>query len=233
MAGSNNLKMKNRGNGSKATKRAVDPIRRRQPGPGRLRLNFDGNTLHGTQFYPSATSILNRAGTVIPVDCSSANTLGGGANVGFASAANGLTAATSIYADYWFTALQLHWIPHVAPGVTDGGTVVFIGYLDNPEQISALQAMTAAQLGVVVRSLRNVKSFNAWQPFTYNVPLTKRLPKFNVNLNTAYNDANVLERSTQGTVIVYYETISAAVDVGQFRGIYDLELRGMNVTQTT
>lgn len=229
MANSNKSKRNKNG----TSKSLVDPIRRPKPGIGRMRLNFDGNTLHGTQFLPRAITAGFRAATILMVDASSTNTTGFSAEIGIAGASNGLNAATKIYGDYWYTSMQLTWIPHVAPGVADGGAPIYIGYVDNPEVISGLTTATSASLITTSRSTRNVKTFNAWQPFTYNVPLTKRLPRFNVDTTNTYLTANDVERSVQGAVVVGYEAINAVADLGQFRVTFNMELRNMNVNQST
>jgi len=227
------MKNKNKNKEGATSKRELDPIRRPRIGIGRPRLNFDGNTLHGFNFLPNVNTVAFRAVTVIPIDCSATNVAGASPNISIAGAANGLTAATRIYGEYWYNSVQLHWVPHVSPGVADGGSPIYVGYIDNPEVITSLPAASDATLITLVRSLKNCKTFNAWQGFTYSVPLTKRVPKFNVDTTQSYLDAPTVSRSVQGVVVVGYESITAAANVGQLRCQTSIELRNMNIVQIT
>jgi hypothetical protein len=143
-----------------------------------------------------------------------------------------LNAVSIRYTEYRYTNVQFHWIPHVAPGVADGGSPIYIAYLDNPENITNSVASASPTDIANVKGVRSLKTFNAWQKFTYNVPLTYRLPWFNVNNNTSWPIADV-ERAVQGAVLVGIESISAISDLGAFRVTYDLELRGLTTTFTT
>lgn len=219
-------------NSNENSRRLMDPIRRPQPRVSRPRLAFDGNTLHGTQFLPRMLTAAFRAATIIPIDASSINSTGLTANIGLAALSNGLTAATSIYGEYWYTNAQFTWIPHVAPGVADGGSIIYLGYIDNPEQMASIITASDASIIATIKSLKNVKTFNAWQAFTYSPALTKRLPRFNVDKTNSYL-VDPTERAVQGMVLVGCESISAVADVGQLRALYAMELRNMNVTQAT
>lgn len=204
-------------------------VRRNVPRP---KLSFDGTTLSGTEFTPNLITALNTASEVIVVDCSNFNGSVGVTKL-IQSAALDLAGITARYNEYRYTNLQLHWIPHVAPGVQDAGSPMYVGYLDNPEYM-ATTFSTAAPADVAnVKGIRNMKTFNAWQGWTYNVPLTRRLPWFNVNSNISTFVVETAARCIQGFVIVGAESITAGIDLGAFHLTYDVELRGLQTVLTS
>lgn len=224
----NNNKTKN--SNTRTSRKKQPPtmmVKRNVPRP---RLSFDGTVLHGTEFTPNMTTLLNSAAQLLFVDCSNSN-----AAIGTSlqqSAALDLAALTARYSDFRYLNMQVHWIPHVAPGVADAGSPMYIAYSDNPEQISNIGAFATATNLAAVKGYRNMKTFNAWQNWTYNVPLTRRLPWFNVNTN-ASNAVDVVERSVQGLVLICAESISAGADLGAFHVTFDIELRGLQTVLTT
>lgn len=229
MAGGNRRKQTNKLDRAQS-RRKPNPVQTMRANPGRVRLAFDGQNLHGTQFYPSSVCIANVASTAIPIDCSNTAVSVGAADT--YGAAQGLSTVTGLYNEFVYNAIQFTWIPHVAPGVADGGSPIYVAYIDNPEQMATAAVANANAILVMARSCRNVQTYSAWQKFTYSPPLSRRLPVFNVNTNNAYS-VDTVQRSVQGMVLFAMEGITAVADLGQIRSIYDIDLRKLNVTQTT
>lgn len=222
----------NKNKNGKADTRLVSPINRTVKRVPRPRVNFDGTTLSGFGLATRDITAANIASHMFLVDCS-----GLFASVGSVKILEGvgrtLSPLTAYYQEYRYVNLKLQWIPHVAPGVADGGSSIYIGYLDNPENIFQRYSTAAAADITAVKGLRNFKSFNAWQGFTFNVPLTRRLPWFNVNTSLTTSDANDAVRAIQGACLVGYESIGAIADLGVWHYTYDVEVRGLNTTFST
>nr|QDH87305.1 MAG: hypothetical protein H3BulkLitter163859_000002 [Riboviria sp.] len=196
----------------------------------RMRVGFDGQVLNGTMFSNTANTLANQAAAIFPVDCS--NTSATVASIVTQSLANGLTGVTSIYNEYAYRSVRMEWMPFVSPGVADGGSQIYVSYVDNPEEVAFLFSGTVSTVFSTCKSTRNVKCFNAWERFVVNVPLTYRRKTFDVNNNIVYTtDSN--DRSVQGAIIVGYNSPSAAVTLGQWHITYSLELRSMNTNQST
>jgi hypothetical protein len=196
----------------------------------RPKVNFDGQFLNGTQFFSRELAVANAVSHVFMLDTSTITQVSGAAQVD--SMARSLYLIPSFYQEFRYTKVQLNWIPHVSPGSNDGGSPCYIGYVDNPEIISNITSGTITTGTILngVKGLRGMRSFNAWQPFTYNVPLTRRLPWFNVNTNEVATDVNIAERSIQGAIVFGSDTISAAADIGVWRATYTIQLRGLTIT---
>lgn len=225
MAGNNKLKTKN--GSSKKKQPPTMSVRKNVP---RTKLSFDGTVLHGTEFTRNLVTVANGASMLLFVDCTNLDTVV--ANKFQQSIALDLAAIAGRYTEYRYTSVQLHWIPHVSPGVADAGSPITVGYVDNPELITNVSSALVTADIAAVKGMRNLKSFNAWQGFTYNVPLTRRLPWFNVNTNMVYV-VDTIERATQGLVLAVGESLSAAIDLGAFHITYSVELRGLQTVLTT
>lgn len=191
----------------------------------RPRVNFDGQYLNGSQIFIRELTAANVASHIFLADCSNVFSTGGSGVV--EGIARQLSGVTGLYQEFRFIKIQMSWIPHVSPGSSDGGSPMYIGWIDNPEIM--VTACLASPLSVLagVKALRTMKTFNSWQPFVYNVPLSRRLPWFNVNTNEVINDSNIFERSTQGAVVTGAESISAVADLGSWRVTYTVQLKGL------
>jgi hypothetical protein len=140
------------------------------------------------------------------------------------------------YNEYKFRKLSVEWIPSISPASIEAGGRIHIAYIDNPEMMVQFEAQTlnVAKIGMV-RSVKNVQSFNAWERFQYRVPLTYRRKVFNVDVTLPLGSGvDVHDRSTQGVVIIGMEYITpAAAPNGTFRTGYSLELKNLAINFTT
>jgi len=199
--------MTKNGNGRAArNKRKANPMTQRIP---RLRMRERNNRFDGQygNFREVSVDLVPAAGVARQfffVDCDATAAMG----------AVGSGIAT-LYNEYVYESLTMRWFPKVAPGVADAGSQIYIAYIDNPEKMEVMIGLTAAQTVAAVKLIKNAKFFNAWEQVTYSVPLTRRLPKFNVNITNGHT-ADENERSTQGLLIVGAESITATPILGTF-----------------
>lgn len=137
---------------------------------------------------------------------------------------------------YRYKTLQMEWIPRIGPNSVDAGAVVKCQYSTSPEDINYItQTATATNAENFIKATEDYKVFNAWERFTWNVPLNRlnRLPWYSVD-TTFTPSVDGYERNTQGVVVVTYQnTTTAAVVLGEFRFTYVLELRGLSSTPGT
>jgi hypothetical protein len=222
------------GNKTKTKKntRQTNPLAMTQRRVPRPVANFNGSTLHGMHFATRDLSAVNSASHNIVLDCG--NTF---STVAAVKIVEGLTrdlsGIPSRFLEYRITSVTMKWVPHVAPGVADAGSSITIGYIDNPEAMVARIAALATDDITVSKGLRNVQTFNAWQGFTYKVPVSFRRKWFSVNSNASYTLISEVAESVQGLVVWGIQTISAAVDVGAMHSVYNIELRGLNSSIST
>lgn len=204
-------------NGSKNTKPRPSPIYQNRIRLMRPKVSFDGQTLNGTDIITPITATANLAAQFFKVDCS---------NVG--SVASVLSAITAFYSEYRFTSVKLHWMPSVAPGVAAAGGRLYLTSFTNPEQMTIIDASSTATQVNLSKTTRDMKSWNAWERFTYNMPIFYRRKWFDVNTNIT-SDINQYDRSVQSYILVGSDTIGATDTLGQFRIEFSIELRGLNV----
>ncbi len=102
-----------------------------------------------------------------------------------------------------------------------------MAYTDNPEVYDSFNALTDANKLVVIKKMYDHKVRPVWKNWTYQVPLTRRRPWFDVNY-TITDDVNVDDRSVQGYVLVVAETINATDIVGNLETRSVIHLRGMD-----
>lgn len=210
----------------------TNPIYRNPVAKPRIKFSFDGQMFNGTGFSTPPVTITNAAASVYYVDCSSISTTFPTANKYIQSVAQDFAAVTKLYNEYVYHSLKLDWMPYVAPGVADGGSQIYIGYVDNAEEIAALDAATVTVTYNTTKAARNMKFFNAWERYSYSVPLTRRRKTFDTN-NALSITADTADRSVQGAVIVGMNSNTAAAFLGQWRFTYVLELRTLNNQLTT
>jgi len=195
----------------------------------RPKVHFDGQILNGTGYMVPNASLINLYAGMYAIDCS--NTAGTiVANQYIQSTAYDLLAITKLYNEFVYHSVRYDWVPNVSPGVADGGSQIYIGYIDNAEEIVTWVGAAVGTAFNIAKTGRNTKFFNAWERFSYNVPVSHKQKTFDTNYNlAAYSDSNVNDRSVQGAVVFGASTLSAAVTLGQWRVTYVLELRGLNV----
>ncbi len=221
-------KIKNKKNGS--SKKQQSPLARVPRQVPRPRIVFDGSVLDGTCYSDVVTTAAFLASGLYTIDFSNTKTLV--ATKSLQSTGFDLTNLSGRYGRYRYRSCRFTWVPRISPGVADAGTAITIGYIDNPEIMAFRSATASAADQIAFKSVRTLKTFNAWQGFTYVVPLTRRLPWFNINtLLTVSTDE--YERSVQGAVVVMYESISAIAQLGQWHISYEADLQGLNTAMST
>lgn len=218
---------KSRRRGTKKNKQ-VNPLYRRAVGFPRPKLNFDGSVVSGSIMHTLSSTLANAASFALFCDCS--NTSGGAASNYNQSVAANIAGLTGLYAEYKYLSMTVEWLPIISPGVIDAGSRVYVGYTDNPEVIASLSASAAVATRDAVKGNRNMRSFNAWEHFRMNVPLTNRHNKFNVNTNSVLSDSNTIDRSVQGLVYGGIDGVSAAATLGTWRTTYKLQLMNLEIT---
>jgi hypothetical protein len=213
-------------NKNRNQRRNENPLYRSNPSRPRMRVNFDGQLLNATAFTTPALTVANQATALYLLDTSNVNGIvAAQANALIQGVMKDYTAITTVYNEYVVRSMRFDWIPYVSPGSADAGSQIYIAYLDNPEGITALASSTVATGFATAKLARDSKYFNAWERFSYSVPLgTTRRKSFDTNTNEVVV-ADTLDRATQGAVIVGYNSISAAVSLGQWKVTFVTELR--------
>jgi hypothetical protein len=212
---------------------------RRKPNPltvshrvPRPSVAFDGQNLNGTGYFIPNVTIANRAGGCYSVDFGNIAGAGIAANAYLQSVGYDLLAIAKLYNEYVYNSLRFEWVPNVAPGVADAGSQMYLSYIDNAEEIASLQTATAATMFDVSKNARNSKFFNAWEKFVYNVPLSRRRKTFDTNYTNSYT-TDTIDRSVQGAVVFGANSLTAGVQLGQWRVSYEAKLLKLNVNLTT
>ncbi len=140
------------------------------------------------------------------------------------------------YQDYRYMSAAVEWISATGPSGVDAGASVFIAYIDNPELIVTYKAASDVNKFTMVRNTANCKSFNAWERFTYRVPITYRRKWFNVDTTISTPNNEETDRAIQGLVIIAYNSISTTVSaatLGQFRLTSTTRITGFTATILT
>jgi hypothetical protein len=187
-------------------KKKVNPLHRQPQRAIRLRTNFDGQILNHKTIYSELTASSGNVAARYWCDASSGSGVLG--TVGSAIAGN--------YSQFVYESVVFRWLPSVAPGVAAAGGRGFVAFYDSPEDMVIITGHTNSQMIGDAKGSRNMKSFNVWEPFVYNVPLTRRRKTFSVNLTnsgTAYEH----DSSVQGLVVTGFETVGATDTVGRWQ----------------
>jgi hypothetical protein len=213
--------------------RKTNPIYRNPVSRPKVNFGFDGQYLNGTGFSTPIVTLTNGAGSVYYVDCSSISTTGPTVNKYIQSVAQEFAAITKIYNEFVYHSVRMDWMPFVAPGVADGGSQIYVGYIDNAEEIATLDFATFNGTFDTAKAARNMKFFNAWERFSYTVPVTRRRKSFDTNNTVGGVLADVADRSIQGAVVAGYSSTTASMSLGQWRFTYLLELRTLNNKMVT
>jgi len=215
---------------SRNTTQKRNPLHRKPSVPRGPKVNFDGTILHGQNYTATLTSLLNVSSILVPIECS--NFTGGIAPQLIRAVSAELSGITTFYNEYKYNKVVMKWLPQISPGLAGAGSRITAAYFDNAESISNLMGSNSTTLIPIIKSSRNAVSWNAWEQFTYSVPLTMRRKTFDVNTNSTYAVDSV-DRSTQGLVVAIVESINATENLGQFKLTYDLWLRGLTTVSLT
>lgn len=201
---------------------------RRSSIPGRPRLSFDGQKISSVLYSDQSATAANIGTDWLGIDTTS----GEGIN------RSGLDVIKH-YQEYKYSKALAEWIPKIGPSNADSGARVSVAYIDNPELMITYENAAAAARVAIVRNCANCKSFNAWERFSYRVPITHRRRWFNVDPTQPAVGARTSEeydRAVQGKVIMCYETITAVIAagaLGQWRGTSDTHIQGFTATILT
>ncbi len=209
-------------------RRRQNPLERSVAKPGRPRIGFNGQDLQTVMYLansPIGGTTLHIGADWHAIDCSSTEGLNrAGSDV------------IKHYQEYKYSSASLEWISATGPSGGEAGASVFIAYIDNPELITTFKAATDANKFNIVRNVANCRSFNAWERFTYRVPLSYRRKVFNVDPTIATPSNEETDRAIQGLVVVGYSSIGltvGAASLGQFRGVANTRLLGFTATNLT
>ncbi len=189
---------------------------------GRPKVSFDGTTVMASLFSNATITASNLGADYVLVSCDSTN----GMNRGVAQ-------ITDCYQEYKYLQASVEWLPIVGPADADAASRVYMAYIDNPEEIVAYIGATNAARGGYIKTVANVQTWNAWERHTYNIPLRYRRKIFAVNTATGAANKDDLDQDCQGAVIIYYESITAAVILGTLKLNSRTQLTGLQVNPGT
>jgi len=196
----------------KMAKRKVNPLFRGRQGIGRPKIGFNGHEVTSVLFTDHSNGTSNLITDWQQVDCNNAE----GIN----------RAGTDVikhYQEYKYLNAAIEWIPKIGPAATEAGARISIAYIDNPEHMLDFESTSAANRLAITKSTGNCKTYNAWERFTWRVPLTYRRKIFNIDPDfTAIGSRTIgeFERAVQGKVCIAIETVGAttsAAALGQWR----------------
>jgi hypothetical protein len=138
---------------------------------------------------------------------------------------------------YRYKKIKLVWVPTNGPNDSDAGTIIKMQYISNPEDI-VYYSQTATSLNAInfINATYNYKVWNAWQHREFNINLTdkQRRTWYTVDYAPTTSTVNDHERMSQGMIAVTFEkAVNNAVVLGQYKIVYELELRGLSSTPGT
>lgn len=214
---------KGKGKARRAKRSNKNPLSQPLAGPPRPKMKFDGSMITSPFYAGTSATVAGAAKDYFFVDCSS--------TYGIARGVNGIT---NLYSEYKFFKAAVEYIPSIGPTSADAGGRIHVAYIDNPEKIAnyANTLVAATWLGYV-RSSPNVRSYNLWERFTYNVPLTYRRKTFDVNTSLGAYTTDDLDRSTQGAIIIAIETVTPVISVGTYHFTSTVMVSGLEYANTT
>ncbi len=208
---------------SRPVKRKSNPLYRQAAGPSRPRIGFDGNILQVTTFSATPTTGTDALGyQIYKVDADDNDSVG-----------QDMSAVTGLYDTFKYLSCTFHYEPSTGPASTQAPARIHISYTDNPEKFNVFVAASNAVKLSIARGLKNTRTYNAWERFTYPVPLTSRRKMFDVNQTDDLNE-NTLDRSVQGFVMIVVESIgNNAASFGVWRIQSTCMLHGLNKIPAT
>jgi hypothetical protein len=212
------MKSKQKHNAQKAHK---NPLYRGVPKPLRPKTSFDGQYLNIKRTFPAVTvaDTVALVTTTYPINTTVGSMMG---QYG--------SAIANTYSEYVYEKAKMHWLSNIGPAGADAGGRIYVSYYDNPEQLLAVAAATAANQVAYQKGTRNTKVWNLWESFEYHVPLTRRRKSFDIN-TTNDNSVDVTDRSTQGMIAVSIElpTSAGARTIGYPEFTTLTKLMGFNI----
>jgi hypothetical protein len=210
---------KRSGTKKKSGKRQVNPMSR-MTRVSRPKLGFNGQVLEAFTYAPSITTGGDGAGTQpLFIDCSTNNV---------ASSVSGIT---QFYKEYVYESLKCEWIPAIGPASTLAGSQLYVTYDDNPEHMVTYTTNTASANNALQLLDNTTKIFNAWERVSFTIPLTRRRRMFDVNTTTA-GGVDVNDRSTQGVLVLGFNTTVVSSSVGRWKLTYHIKLMGLAAVAT-
>lgn len=213
---------------SKMSKRKTNPLYRRRQGIGRPKIGFNGQELYSVAFVDHSLGAGNLVTDWHQVDCNS----GEGINRA------GIDVIKH-YQEYKYLSAGIEWIPKVGPAGAEAGSRINIAYMDNPELMNVFENAAPATRVAMIKAAATCKTYNVWERFVYQVPLTFRRKMFNVDPTVPAVGARSneeFERATQGKVAICIETVAAAPaagTLGQWRMTSNTYITGFTATIVT
>ncbi len=208
---------KNRKQRVQRNTRKMNPLYRQIPRAPRPRIAFDGSTYSGLTYTTPGAAVGGVTILLTWIDCSSNGILAGNGPQG-------------LYNEYKFIKASLDYIPTIGPTSAEAGDQITVAYIDNPERMRVYVTATSATQISYIRGIKNARTYNAWERFTYNVPLTNRRKIFDVDQTNNHANDDTLDRSTQGLVAVCIVTAtSTSPSPGYFVGRGTVQLSGLDL----
>lgn len=210
--------MANKGKQRVGSKKKLNPMYRAPGVPRRVNVTFDGTVVNGIDFTASAsTDAANNGNQRFRLDCSNID-----------SVSTGVSGITKFYNEYKYLSASLIYEPSTGPSSPEAAARIHIAYLDNVEKYLNWIGATSANKLVILRGIRNAKTYNAWERFTYNVPVTSRRKLFDVDNNTG-ETVDELDRSSQGFIIICIESVLPSASAhGVWRKVCAIRLTGLD-----
>lgn len=195
-----------------------NPMQRREGTP-RPMVSFDGTVVDSAFYTATTPTVLGAAKDYHFVDCSNSLAIN-----------RGVSTITGLYNEYKYLQASMEYVPSVGPASADAPGRIHVAYIDNPEKIVSFIAAAAGATALsYVRSCKNVRSYNLWERFTYNVPLTNRRKLFDTNgTMTTTPGVDEIDRCVQGAIIIAIESISAVITVGTYHFRSRCVVRGLD-----
>lgn len=204
-------------------KRRSNPLLRNQARVPRPVSQFDGSMLNGSHLTNLAVATLNEYTQAFYVNC----------QTGFGVAAQNAP-LLGFYNEYKYQKLSMGLVPNHGPGAVSAAGRIYIAYVDNPELITNWNALASSALRLdAIKGMRDMRAYNLWERFVYNIPLGSRRKQFDVDVNPAGVTVDILDRTTQGAVLIAAETVGPADPIGRFRFLYTIRMHGLTNTLST
>ncbi len=171
--------------------------------------------------FTDSTASANIAAGYFPIDIRSSGAIGGAQT----------NTVGALYNYYVFSKAVCTWLPKCSAGDAVAGGRIYIGYIDNPEDMATFIAAGNSTKLAYVKAIVNHKSWNAWQKVAYRAPLTRRRPFFDVN-STNDDSVSTLDRSTQGMIVYAMESLGATDTLGKWETQIAVKFHGQSAFAT-
>lgn len=205
------------------TGKRINPMSRIMARPQRPIVSFDGTVLNNSFIFSSATVASNYFATQYYISAVQTN-----------GVAQNMVDLMKHYSEYKYLKATAHWIPQIGPGQAGAGGICYIAYVESPELMTIYNALATDALKVAaIKGMRDCITWNTWERFTYNIPLTNRRKQFDVDIAPASISNDELDRSTQGSLIFGIEGINASETLGKLRANVVIRLHGLTTNMNT